>query len=1002
MNGLKKVQYQSGASGPQAEDNLIDLVEPLAREQASQSTPPFLTNFPGEVLGDPASHDRQRTLSLPLSIMTGGSKKTPGGNWQLRSGTVGGMLTDGLLQHPVKSQKDGLAYVWAVGQKSHGATIDGRRIQYAQRFQDSIEQITAFVVDVDGTAKASDVADKVYSLGLCGVVYTTPGHHEKRTENGDRFRVVIFLEEPIRFPDPQRIKKGKSRTRISDERRKAIDEYHSRYAGMCERLGLEEIDGSGMDLHHMQYAPRRLSEDAEFEHYFIAGKALRYEDMPLGDASKYRKKGRAPSGAQLSAKVRNENAALSDGLRLAPWWYDGGRFLDIENVLDAVGWDVRGASSNGWVDIQCPNSAQHSDPDDDTAGILPDGDDGWAFHCFHDHCGHIGPWEMLVLVEKAIQAGEACLPDGYDTFSELLCDPCYLPDEVDGEPIEMDPVDYGARLPVEITYLGSAKKVRKAFEFVSGNKRATEDNFASLYASVEKAGNAEAAVSELNELLKAHGKHDANKRKQLAKRGSQLLKEERNRFAAEQGQERRREAVEALARDDLAHPSMDPAEPLHDSDSPDLEHSLATLSKRYVVADLNGKFRVIRKPDLSAFNSDHDSTIIAYQKQDFIDLHADRQVLVGGGDIAELVNPARNFLDIEKRKSGIVFAPHPQICGANDFNMYQGRRLTSKAGDWDTLNWFIKHIVCDGDADKYRWLILWMAHMVQFPGEKPGTAVIATGEGGVGKGTLGAILMRLTAPHTKQLENESHVIGQFAGEHLSKCILVVVNEAVFGASRKVSSTLKSLADSSTIQVEAKGMSLVTVPSYMRLYFDSNDKVPVRIEGNGSERRYFVIRFSDEKKQDLDYFAKVREAIDGDEMSAFLHFLEEYEPASAGLTWNDVRTAPETAERVEMGVDSMRPAMLRLKEILEDGEVTLREPEGLQTYTADDAGLRVPVAEFRQHIQEAGDMRDAEDRDFVEMFSRLFPGVDVNTGQGKVGGHSNKRWVLFPPEALGVG
>ncbi|WP_168796882.1 hypothetical protein [Phaeovulum veldkampii] len=51
--------------------------------------------------------------------------------------------------------------------------------------------------------------------------------------------------------------------------------------------------------------------------------------------------------------------------------------------------------------------------------------------------------------------------------------------------------------------------------------------------------------------------------------------------------------------------------------------------------------------------------------------------------------------------------------------------------------------------------------------------------------------MRLASPHCKQLEKEAHVIGQFAGEHLSKCILAVVNEAVFGASPRVSSELKA-------------------------------------------------------------------------------------------------------------------------------------------------------------------------------------------------------------------
>jgi len=972
--------------------NVVDISEELSREyeineasrrQADDAVGGYQTLNDAIILGDPKSPEAQDALALPITIMRAGTRLTAGHNWTRNTGSVGQLIEHHLSKHPVVSEKDGVAFVYASGVEDRV-----RDVAYAQRIQNSIESVNAIAFDIDGTDEARRVAERIAELELMGVVYTTHSHDAKKTETGDWLRGIIVLEEPIHFPNAIKMVKGKARPKMTEARREAINKYHVRYAGLCDLLGLTEIDASAMNLHQMMYTPRRATEDAAFEHYVIYGKALRYEDMPIGDAAKYRNAMKAPSGAMLSKKDSVGPAVLSDGFDLAEWWDDGGCYLMIADVLDFIGWDVRGGY--GWTEMMCPNAALHSDPNDDAAGFH-EGEDGFAIHCFHDHCLQLGTWQFLVLIEQALLSGEAVLPDGVESFSALLCDPAFYPDEIDGEPVEFDPADYGVVEEIEINFLGSARKVERAFKAVAENDRSGDDDFAALYAGVEKAGSKTAAVKALKGFMTAANHFDGNDLKRIAKRGSEMLKAERAAWKVKKGVERKEVVAKAMERGDLAHPSMDPAEPLGN----DLESSLATLRKRFAPVDINGKFRVVRKPDFNAFNSNFDSTIVVYQKQDFMDLHLDRQI----PDEEGLIDPAKTFLGAEKRKSGLVFAPPPVIPGANDFNMYLGRKLDAAPCDFPTLRRFIFHVVCDSDEDKYRWLILWMAHMVQRPGEKPGTAVVAIGDGGVGKGTFGSILMKLTAPHSKQLENESHVTGQFAGEHLSKCILVVVNEAVFGLSPRVSSTLKAHVDSTSIQVEAKGMNLTTVPSFTRFYFDSNDAVPVRIENNGSERRYFVLKFSDVKKGDYDYFRTLRNAIDGEEISGLLAYLMQYDPAPAGMTWDDVRTAPLTPEREVMGTHSMRPAVMRLKEVLEEGQVTLWTPEGAVTFAADSNGLRVPRALFRDHISGTGDKVRVEDRDIPALFGRLFPDFELSEGQGTVGALERTRWWEFPSDVI---
>lgn len=922
-----------------------------------------------EVMGNFLSEEAQAVLRGTIPVMQALHRETPAREWQLAEFTGIELLHFLLAKHPVQPQKDGHALVYARGKKCGTIHRDGKTIQNVQRAQNAIEEITAIAVDVDGSDKARRVAKRIHELGWFAVVYTTHSHAEKKTSDGDRFRLVIFLQDSIEFP------------REKDARRAAVENYRARYVGLCEMLGLTDIDETGMRLHQMQYTPRRASKDAVFEHYVIAGAALDWTTVPKGDPTKYTKATNAGKGRKLSDKGTATNAYLSDGFNNKFWYSEGGHHCLMDRILEDIGWDVRGEGSGGWWLIQCPNAAQHSDPEDDTCGLFA-GDDSWGFNCFHNHCAHLSTFEMLALIEEAILAGEIALPDEYTRFSEMLCDPVYYPDDVfDGVP-----EDFGGHLPVKS--LRTADAVQQAFDVVLANEESGEDDYIRLYAGVAKGGSKTKPREKLAELMAEHTTYKHNDLTRFEKAGREFVEEEEDR---EVEGDRRQAVAKADPNAEGVNVSMDSAAPL----GSDMKTSLGTLRRRYAPADVNGKYRIVRRPDLSAMGSEFDSTVVYYLPSEFVALHEDRPVINKKGEVEY---PAEIFLKTEPRKSAVVFGPPPVEVKDTALNTYMGRLLTSKKGDWDTIEAFILDVICDGDQGKYNWLILWMAHMVQRPGEKPGTAVVAHGPGGIGKGTFARILMRLAAPHAMYLEKEGHVTGQFAGDHLSVCVLACVTEAVFGKSPKVASELKAMIDSPTVSVEAKGLPVHTAMSFLRMYFDSNEKVPIRIEGNGSERRYFVLKVSDARQKDSKYFTELRTAIDGDEMAAFLHYLELYSPADAGFTWNDVREAPETPERLEMAGHSMNPAMRRLKEVIEDGEVTMRGEDGArETYLAKDGKLRVPRAHFRGYIGEVADARNSDETDIAAMYTHLRPKGCWSEGRGKVGLCNNVRWVEFEVE-----
>lgn len=933
------------------------------------ATPPddrvTLKHNDATIIGDLEAPEVDALLNQAVVIgTTDRAPRVSGAGWEHRPMTWA-KLVDMLSHHPESKDKGGNALFFAESELTQKRR---NGVDFCFKLKARIKTVFAAAIDVDGGCAVEEVVDRVRALGLFAVIYTTHSHTTKGGEGSDRFRVILPLSVPFDMG-------------AGEARKGRYDLWEAAYVGLCNALVPE---GGGWDFtasrpSQLMYAPAR-PKGAAFKHFIIAGTGLDLSTVEPGDASPYHKRG--PSGiARGGVAASDAPAVLSDGFDLLAWHGDHGAYFLLSTFLEMIGWDVLSNAGDGF-EAACPNAAAHTSG----AGTCwacdgPDATNGAVIFCHHSHCADLRTCDFLRLLEPP-----AALPEGFDSMSALLCSEMFYPDDVTVErEIYID-------APVTLAPLKTPVAVARAFAALSAH--ASEDHFAALYGGVELGGNRAAATAKLAELVKGAGRFSANDLKRLQARGTALLKDHRKAYGATLAERERAELEEALRREDLANPSMDPAEPLGDN----MQAALATLGKRYAVADLDGKFRVVRKPDLEAFRSETDSTIAVYRMDDFVNLHLDRQVRQGD----DLVNPAKLFLETEKRKSGIVFAPPPHNCGKNDFNMYQGRKLKAQAGTWATLEDFIFRVICNNDVGKFDWLMLWMAHMVQLPGEKPGTAVICRGEGGTGKGTFGGLLAKLAAPHFKQLEKEAHVIGQFAGEHLSKCILAVVNEAVFGASPRVSSELKALVDSTTLQVEAKGMNVVTVPSFIRLYIDSNDALPILIEGNGSERRYFVIETSTAEKQNLDYFAKVRAAIEGDEMAALLDHLERYEPASAGLTWADVRTAPETAERRLMGWHSMRPPMRRLLDILRDGTVELPVNGIPETFAADAAGLRVPVPAFREYIAAAGDKRRAEDSDVAGMFAKLFPGVELLERRGRVGRAQNDRWWLFPVAVLGDG
>ena len=133
-----------------------------------------------------------------------------------------------------------------------------------------------------------------------------------------------------------------------------------------------------------------------------------------------------------------------------------------------------------------------------------------------------------------------------------------------------------------------------------------------------------------------------------------------------------------------------------------------------------------------------------------------------------------------------------------------------------------------------------------------------------------------------------------------------------------------------------------------------------------------MEINSDHQNDADYFDPIYEELNGNGINALAWELMNYDPADDGLSWSDLRTAPETPERRKMRWHSMRPVERALIRMFEDGEVSIKTESGQTVrYTfAEGERFRVPQAELRRHLTPVMNRHDAKDGDLVELIHEI--------------------------------
>jgi hypothetical protein len=220
-----------------------------------------------------------------------------------------------------------------------------------------------------------------------------------------------------------------------------------------------------------------------------------------------------------------------------------------------------------------------------------------------------------------------------------------------------------------------------------------------------------------------------------------------------------------------------------------------------------------------------------------------------------------------------VYAPS-EVCPKEVFNLwtpypYEGVVPVMTPDLLDDVRFVLDHvkILCDKDEIVYEYMLNWIAQFIQFPNVKTTMPVFASNEG-AGKNIFVELLANLIGK--KQVittTSAEDIFGKF-NTPIANHRLIVLNELSATELRQYDGQIKGLITDDSVVIQGKGQAHYTLRSMHRLIAFSN-KTDHPIQTSESDRRKLIVRCSDEKIGNGEYFTRLYNCIHDKNVLAFL-------------------------------------------------------------------------------------------------------------------------------------
>ena len=170
----------------------------------------------------------------------------------------------------------------------------------------------------------------------------------------------------------------------------------------------------------------------------------------------------------------------------------------------------------------------------------------------------------------------------------------------------------------------------------------------------------------------------------------------------------------------------------------------------------------------------------------------------------------------------------------------------------------IKEVIANNNEEVYRYILVWIASILQKPNFKAGTALVILGNQGTGKNVFTNVICKLMARYANEnVTSIESVVGKFNAVLENKKLLVLNELQSIDANKYLNSdALKSVITDAKININQKNEPERLTENVSNFIMVSNNNIPIKIET--TDRRYMVTKTSDKHRGDFEYFDRLCE------------------------------------------------------------------------------------------------------------------------------------------------
>lgn len=240
-------------------------------------------------------------------------------------------------------------------------------------------------------------------------------------------------------------------------------------------------------------------------------------------------------------------------------------------------------------------------------------------------------------------------------------------------------------------------------------------------------------------------------------------------------------------------------------------------------------------------------------------------------------------------------------------------------GDCTIVKNHILHVICDGDISSYDYLWNYLSHIIQFPQEKPASAIVLKGRQGTGKTKFFEIVTRLLGGiggYSKKIETMTQATDKF-NNFLADSLFVWIEELQLTSSRERENRLKTMVSDPIVRVEAKYRDSYQDFNFARVGGATNHEHVWNVSDD--DRRLSLFEVSEDRFQDKVYFAEMDKQLSNPSTMRRLMFELSTHPVDVSL----IHGSFKNRARSKQAMHTPNPNQALALQLLKAGEILLR-------------------------------------------------------------------------------